>query len=83
VIITDLSYDEAKAEVERLLLTPLQIGSAWASRHGNFSVVLHGVQHGFVYVRNWGDHSSATHRIVDFHANFALIPWNETPAGHL
>lgn len=75
-----ITADEAKDEVVRLLLNPLQIGSVWKNRHrsfGDFSVVLHGVEHGYVHVRDWKSHTAHKYRILDFHVNFAPFQFPE------
>lgn len=65
------NQDEAKAEVERLLIAPIQIGSTWLCRsQAPRSVVVQGIVKGKVHVRPYGEDNKATYYIVDFHVAF-------------
>jgi hypothetical protein len=81
----DLSYDEAKLEVDRLLLKPIQIGTMWASRGRNFGlrVVVHGIVKDKVRYSQCGMTDAQLRPdafldlpVVTFLDAFRLVPWD-------
>jgi hypothetical protein len=70
----EITTDEAKDEIERLLIAPVQIGSMWADRKTNAVVVVRGMVQAIVRFGEFRMSSTFEDmHLVAFHARFVRL----------